>query len=51
MYTTVRATCSGSIVGSISIDPFAWGTPLLILSARGVAALPMSIWLVRLSHV
>ena len=44
MYTTARATCCGSIVGSTSTEPLACGTPDSILSAIAVAALPTAIW-------
>src|SRR5437899_10698211 len=44
MYTTARATCRTSIVGSTAMEPFAWGTPCFIRAVSGVSALPMSIW-------
>src|SRR5258706_316450 len=35
--------------GSTIVSPFAWGTPLVMRSVIGVAALPMSIWLQAIS--
>src|SRR3990172_2214844 len=50
IYTTDRATCCTSIVGSTSTDPLACSTPLLILAVSSVAALPMSIWPQAMSY-
>ncbi len=38
------ATWFTSIRSSTAVEPSAWGTPLVIRSVIGVAALPMSIW-------
>ena len=44
MYRIARETLSTSIVGSIIVDPSAWGTPSFIRFVMSVAAFPMSIW-------
>src|SRR2546425_35808 len=50
MYTTARATCWTSIVGSAAMEPFGCGTPVFILAVSSVSALPMSIWPQAMSY-
>ena len=51
MYTTARATCSTSIVGSTAVSPLAWSTPIFIRAVISVWALPTSIWPQAMSYL
>src|SRR5262244_424941 len=51
MYSTARATCSTSKVGSAAISPDACGTPRAMGAVISVAALPMSIWPHAMSYL
>ena len=51
MYTTARATCATSNVGSTATEPFGWRIPSFIRAVISVPALPMSIWPQAMSYL